>query len=311
MTVHAANCWALLAYCALSVWMFSRAERAEPAQRPADPMLAVPADTPLLLSVDLKRLRASQLGRAFATQLGAQATRELPPQCEAILGRAQRLVVLLPRLQTAADLGAVGMAAGGQFEESELSRCAGEALRAKGLKLAQESRLGFRLLSSGTAGQGGVVALRGDGLLLSAGRPQLDAMLGAASLAAPNIRSSKAHQLLRELVGVNGTLVLSWAAEGSLSLLPDLRAAALRADFSPDLHVEGVARCSAEQACAELAVGLRSLPRHPLLRLWGVVVPDAALTIHEQPELLRFSLNLSTELALQLLDRLNSIPLVE
>src|SRR5690606_34174875 len=118
----------------------------------------------------------------------------------------ERLVVVLPRLQSAADLGAVGLAAGGQFEAPELARCVGDTLKSKGLELAQESRSGFTLLSSGASGQAGVVALRSDGLLISAGRPQLDAMLSAATLGAPNIRSSKPHQLLRELVGVNGTL---------------------------------------------------------------------------------------------------------
>lgn len=307
MTVHAANCWALLAYCVISAWVFSRADHeAAPPQR-ADPMLVVPADTPFLVTLELKRLRSSELGRAFATQLGAQATRGLSAKCETVLGRAERLVVVLPRLESAGDLGAIALASAGPFESAELARCVGDTLAAKGLKLTRESRSGFELFSAGSSEQAGVVALRPDGLLLSAGRPQLDGMLAAATHAAPNIRSSKPHRLLRELVGVNGTLLVSWFAEGSLSLFPDVRAAALRADFSPDLHVDGVVRCAGELACAELATSLRGLPRQ--LLTWGLQVPDAALTIREQPELLRFSLDLSSELALQLLSGLRAIPL--
>lgn len=273
-------------------------------------MLAVPANAPFLLSLDLKRLRSSELGRALASQLGAQATRDLSTECQAVLGRAERLVVVLPRLESAGDLGAIGMAASGDLEPSELTRCVSDSLATQGLELTREARSGFELFSAGSSEQG-VVALRPDGLLLSAGRQQLDGMLAAATHAAPNIRSSKAHQLLRELVGVNGTLVLSWFADGALSLFPDVRAAALRADFSPDLHVDGVLRCAGEAECAELAVSLRRLPRHPLLTLWGIAVPDAALSVREQPELLRFTLDLSSASSIQLLSRLNAIPLAQ
>ncbi|MCA9631930.1 MAG: hypothetical protein KC766_29960 [Myxococcales bacterium] len=297
MTPHGFNRLAALAYLALLIGLVvARREPPEEAALP-EPITALPENSAVVLTVDLERLRATELGRQLLSQSSDTA---LPAAagCQSLLQRADRLAGAMPRLEHAEDLGVLGVAFSGRFERSEIQGCVRRSLEERGLAPSIEQESGFTWFGS-TEEHAGALALRDDGLLLGAPRSYLHSMIAAANRVAPNVRKSDQHRLLRELVGVNGTLLLS--AVWDMPWFPGVRAAALRADFSPRLRVELALRCDDELRCAALAARLRGLEDEPMLKLAGLALPRGSLQVEDLDGLVRGSLDVQVSEARPLL----------
>ncbi len=294
MTPHGFNRLAALAYLALFCAVVA-SHKEPPEVHPPDPITALPEESSVVLTVDLARMRATELGRLLLHRAGALP---MASGCQGVMDRAERLAGAMPRLEHAEDLGVLGAAFSGHFKQAEIQRCVTQALEARGQALVTSRESGFTLFGTGQQ-QAGVVALREDGLLLGAPRSYLPQLVAAANRTAPNVRKSEQHRLLRELVGVNGTLLLS--AVWEMPWFPGVRAAALRADFSPSLRVELAVRCDDGLRCAAIATRLRGLEDEPMLKLAGLALPRGALRVRDLDGLVRGSLDVQVSEARPLL----------
>lgn len=297
MTPHGFNRLAALAYFAvLCAFLVARRDPPPEPEYP-DPITAVPEGSAVVLTADLTRMRRSELGRQLLEESGDPGL-PLSRECRRMVDRAQRVAVSMPRLEHAEDVGVLGAAFSGRFLVGEVEHCVSQSLRGRGQAVNVERDSGFTRYGS-LESDGGLLALREDGLLLGAPRSYLPAMIAAANRLTPNVRKSERHRLLRELVGVNGTLLLS--AVWDMPWFPGVRAAALRADFSPTLRIELAVRCDDELRCGALAAQLRSLEDEPMLKLVGVALPRGALRVQDLDGLVRGSLDVQVSEARPLL----------
>ncbi|MGE0327949.1 MAG: hypothetical protein AB7S68_36900 [Polyangiaceae bacterium] len=304
MTPHGFNKLAAFAYsvsfCAL---VYARLGP-PPAPVYPDPIVALPENSAVVLTANLDRMRLTELGRQLLDESGGAA---LPGDCQAVVAHASRVAAAMPRLEHAEDVGVLGAAFSGGFKATELESCVRQSLAQRGQQLQRQRDADFLRLGGEPTGQErspgaqGVVALRDDGLLLGAPQGYLPQMVAAANRSAPNVRKSEHHRLLRELVGVNGTLLLS--AIWDLPWFPGVRAAAVSADFSPSLRVELAVRCDDEFRCAAIATRLRSLEDEPMLKLVGIALPRGSLKVQDLDGLVRASLDVQVSEARPLLRR--------
>ncbi|MCB9585875.1 MAG: hypothetical protein H6718_10795 [Polyangiaceae bacterium] len=299
MTPHGFNKLAAFVYSsALAALVYARSAPPPPPTYP-DPIVALPENSAVVLTANLERMRHSELGRQLLDESGGAA---LPAgDCQTVVGHAARVAVAMPRLEHAEDVGVLGAAFSGGFKAVEIESCVRESLARRGQQLHRERDAEFLRLGAGPDAQGqtGVVALRDDGLLLGAPTSYLPQMVAAANRSAPNVRKSEQHRLLREIVGVNGTLLLS--AIWDLPWFPGVRAAALSADFSPSLRVELAVRCDDELRCASIADRLRALEDEPMLKLAGLALPRGSLKVRDLDGLVRGSLDVQVSDARPLL----------
>lgn len=300
----------LLATLILAAVAYFASRGDEPAPPAAkNPMTAIPSGVTVLLSADIERMRKSKLGQqTLQALLKTSAGCSYDPTRE-----AKRLALALPRGTTEPQL-----AVAGEFEPPRLLECArtqletGEA-RAEAPYHTHTKR-GFLTLEAGP--ENGALSVRGD-LLLVASAEGLERMREAALLTTPNVKADKAHRLLRDMVGANGTVVGSWLIEAhplltklgleSFDALGELRALAWRLDFDPELRLDAVVVCRDQRGCLHARAALTRLQQNAaeVDRLLGVPVLSQLQLTAPAPTRLELVLRLSGSQAADLVARLS------
>jgi hypothetical protein len=106
----------------------------------------------------------------------------------------------------------LGLAAVGDFDAAAVADCAAAIVRLHGGDPVRTTLGGFLTVRDrGGASEGEVAARDGGPVLLSGGRYLRD-MIDAAEGRSPSLRSEARHRALREAVGVDAALVVSWIA---------------------------------------------------------------------------------------------------
>ncbi len=295
MSADGANRLALAVYCLLALWVVFRDVETPPTARP-NPQRAIPRTSELLVTARLDRLRASPLGRHVRELLRAEQPLGWDdPACHQ-LEDVDELALGLPRVELGQALEALHVAFVSPLKPEAWERCARRLATARGRELGVSRHGGYRRLTLvGSATDSGSLAMRDDGLLLWGGARQVEAMVATAAGQAPSAVAAEDHRVLREIVGVNGALLVSWSGEPG-TLLPGVRAAALRVDMGERVELSGVLRCAEQASCEGHLEPLRALAARLGARQRG------DFELHDQGEVVRFHLRVPSDDAARWVD---------
>lgn len=233
---------------------------------------AIPAGALLVVTADLAGVRASP---SFAKFLREE--REVPG-----LGKVRDICGFDPMdsikevafaIPAAEDSGEFGLAAAGDIDDEPLLTCAAKVIEARGGRPVVTTIGSFRSVRDASGGGGsGEIAVRKGGPLILSGGPYLRAMIDAADLRSPTIRSSVAHTRLAKEVGdasIRITAVLTPRERATLadelsqngetgSPATAIAAVAIGAKISAEVELHGVIICDVDGACERLATSLKA-----------------------------------------------------
>ncbi len=277
----------LLAFWAVVAAVVVVRARLAPATTPRRASIDVtevfPSGAALLLTADLSAWRDSELGRAIfsATPLG-----EVERACVGDPTAPARAVALAVPSRALAGPEAeveLGLAAVGDFDAAAVADCAAAIVRLHGGDPVRTTLGGFLTVRArGGASEGEVAARDGGPVLLSGGRYLRD-MIDAAEGRSPSLRSEARHRALREAVGVDAALVVSWIApaegealveavtDAPVDALDHVRAIAARIRLVPRFDLRVLLWCDTAAPCHDLARALNARLQDassPVARAW-------------------------------------------
>jgi hypothetical protein len=255
----------LLTLVVLGVLAREHHDAAKPAT-PIHPLAIVPPGPALVVSVDVQRLRATSSGQ---TLLGKSLAELSAGACDqALANELDALALAMPGSTAvgAPNSDALALVGTGRFTGAKVTACAATRIQARGDEPVQTTIGSFASVRDRK--KSGEIAARDGLLVMSEGlylRELIDAADGGRSDGTPDERERDAlHRELRRVVGQNApviaTLVLpeGWLARtladpaAELSPLAAIRTAALRANVTDHVEIDGLIGTDGDEAGARL-----------------------------------------------------------
>lgn len=213
-----------------------------------------------MVSIRFDRLRTSAFARLVADASAAQS-RGSPACSLRLLDRVEHAAIWVPE---GADHD-FGLAALGALSREELSRCAHEAIEARGGIASVRQAEGFTLVEDHALGEGAAtLAVREGGPLLLARPAQLARMIATLDDRAPSVQGGGDHARMRSALGMDGDVVATALLSdgfrqkireiaGQDVSLASVQAVAIALEAGPTAHVRMLVWCSSAGACDNLA----------------------------------------------------------
>ncbi len=222
----------------------------------------VPAGALIVGSVDLSALRKSSVGKPLLSR--TREIRGLGKVSDVCgfdpLDQLREIAFAVP---AAGDEGEFGIAAVGEVSADALLACASKVIEARGGKALQTTIGSFRTVRDGTLeGVGGEIAVGGRGFVLVSGGAYLRAMIDAAEMKTPTVRTSVAHSALAEAVEHRDVLLTVVLTDEQRQLITnelgggpttDVVAMGLGALVGDRVGAHGVLFCGGELAAQTMA----------------------------------------------------------